>query len=68
MGIVVIAVILSFQIGSLKDYYLLEHKHVHKRSTEINFHYHDRLTNEPQVSTYIYIFVITHLFSSTWGW
>ncbi|KAK9702476.1 Peptidase S8 pro-domain [Popillia japonica] len=38
------------QVGSLKGYYLFEHKHVHKRSTEANDFYHRSLLKEPQVS------------------
>lgn len=37
------------QVGSLKGYYLFEHKHVHKRSLEANDFYHQSLVTEPQV-------------------
>ncbi|XP_060524028.1 furin-like protease 2 [Cylas formicarius] len=37
------------QIGSLKGYYLFEHKKVHKRSIQANDHLHESLISEPQV-------------------
>ncbi|XP_038221836.1 furin-like protease 2 [Zerene cesonia] len=37
------------QIGALKDYYLLSHHEVHKRSTEPNVEHHRKLNEEPQV-------------------
>lgn len=37
------------QIGSLKNYYLFEHSHVHKRSLETNGQYHEALQSDPQV-------------------
>lgn len=37
------------QIGSLKEYYLLEHKHVHKRSLTASQDHNEKLINEPEV-------------------
>jgi proprotein convertase subtilisin/kexin type 5 len=37
------------QVGSLKGFYLFEHKHVHKRSLQANDFYHRSLISEPQV-------------------
>ncbi|XP_044019968.1 furin-like protease 2 isoform X2 [Aphidius gifuensis] len=37
------------QIGSLKNYYLFSHKHVHKRSLETSDHHHKLLQDESQV-------------------
>ncbi|XP_034833385.1 furin-like protease 2 isoform X2 [Maniola hyperantus] len=37
------------QIGSLKDFYLLSHHEVHKRSTEPSHEHHHKLINEPEV-------------------
>lgn len=38
------------QIGSLKNYYLLSHHEVHKRSTEPSHEHHSKLRDEPQVA------------------
>jgi Peptidase S8 pro-domain len=40
----------SFQIGSLKGYYLFHHKHVVKRSVNRNELHHNALSSEPEVS------------------
>jgi Peptidase S8 pro-domain len=40
----------SFQIGSLKGYYLFHHKHVVKRSVNRNELHHNALNSEPEVS------------------
>ncbi|XP_015590676.1 furin-like protease 2 isoform X3 [Cephus cinctus] len=37
------------QIGSLKNYYLFSHKHIHKRSLSTSDHHHTLLENETQV-------------------
>ncbi|VVC36833.1 Hypothetical protein CINCED_3A020314 [Cinara cedri] len=37
------------QIGSLNDFYLFEHQHVHKRSIYIDEKYHSRLRSDPQI-------------------
>ncbi|XP_074107008.1 furin-like protease 2 isoform X1 [Cotesia typhae] len=37
------------QIGALKNFYLLTHKDVHKRSLDSSEHHHKLLQNEPQV-------------------
>lgn len=38
-----------FQIGSLKEFYLFEHQHVHKRSIFVDEKYYSRLKSDPQV-------------------
>lgn len=47
------SLLLNFQVGSLKGFYLFEHNHVHKRSVQPDDHHHRKLTDEPQVSTFI---------------
>lgn len=42
-------ILLILQIGSLNDFYLFEHQHVHKRSIYIDEKYHSRLKSDPQV-------------------
>lgn len=37
------------QIGSLDEFYLFEHQHVHKRSAQVDEKYHSRLKSDPQV-------------------
>lgn len=37
------------QIGSLDEFYLFEHQHVHKRSIFEDKKYHYRLKSDPQV-------------------
>ncbi|XP_064106409.1 furin-like protease 2 isoform X1 [Macrobrachium nipponense] len=37
------------QIGSLENYYLFEHPHVHKRSAEPSDHHHETLSSDPRV-------------------
>ncbi|XP_016662865.1 proprotein convertase subtilisin/kexin type 6-like [Acyrthosiphon pisum] len=37
------------QIGSLNEFYLFEHQHVHKRSIYVDEKYHSRLKLDPQV-------------------
>lgn len=41
---------LLLQIGALKNYYLLTHRHVHKRSLDTSEHHHKLLRDEAQVS------------------
>lgn len=42
------------QIGSLKNYYLLSHHEVRKRSTEPSHEHHRKLNDEPQVGLFLY--------------
>ncbi|OWF48429.1 Proprotein convertase subtilisin/kexin type 6 [Mizuhopecten yessoensis] len=37
------------QIGNLKDHYLLEHPHIHKRSTSPSHVHHARFSQEPEI-------------------
>jgi len=56
-----------FQIGSLNEFYLFEHQHVHKRSLFLDEKYHSRLKSDPQVifiikfKRLIYIDVLTYI-------
>lgn len=45
--------IILLQIGSLTEFYLFEHQHVHKRSVNVDEKYHSRLKLDPQVITNI---------------
>lgn len=59
------AFFISFQIGSLKNYYLFHHRHVSKRSVSHNEEHHRTLKSEPEVRISFCIIQIWFTIDST---